>query len=174
MSPATSRRPGLIRNDTVCGSISASPNCPPEPFENEQKYPGVKIGAREARILPRVLITATRRGSWACVSFPIPHFDEKAAKKWDPVRYYNDPKYYLSKDLVRPYRVGMSCAFCHVGPNPIKPPADPEQSEVGEPQLERWRAVLLDRSHLRLESGDRAASSFNSFIPRGRGRSIHR
>ena len=42
------------------------------------------------------------------------------------MRYYNDPKYYLSKDLVKPYRVGMSCAFCHVGPNPIKPPADPE------------------------------------------------
>src|SRR4029077_9936194 len=37
----------------------------------------------------------------------------------------NDPSYYLSKDLARPYRVGMSCAFCHVGPNPSNPPADP-------------------------------------------------
>ncbi len=27
---------------------------------------------------------------------------------------------------MKPYRVGMSCAFCHVGPNPVKPPADPE------------------------------------------------
>ncbi|MGH6868254.1 MAG: hypothetical protein ACREDA_05155, partial [Methylocella sp.] len=26
---------------------------------------------------------------------------------------------------VRPYRVGMSCAMCHVGPSPIHPPADP-------------------------------------------------
>ena len=26
---------------------------------------------------------------------------------------------------MKPYRVGMSCGFCHVGPNPIKPPADP-------------------------------------------------
>ena len=34
--------------------------------------------------------------------------------------------YYNSKDLIRPYRVGMSCGFCHVGPNPVKPPADPE------------------------------------------------
>src|SRR6185436_5974871 len=24
------------------------------------------------------------------------------------------------------YRVGMTCGFCHVGPNPIRPPADPE------------------------------------------------
>ena len=26
--------------------------------------------------------------------------------------------------LVRPYRVGMSCGFCHVGPSPVHPPAD--------------------------------------------------
>ena len=33
--------------------------------------------------------------------------------------------------LIRPYRVGMSCAFCHVGPNPIRPPADPENPKWG-------------------------------------------
>ncbi|HSL04874.1 MAG TPA: hypothetical protein VK901_15205, partial [Nitrospiraceae bacterium] len=52
-----------------------------------------------------------------------------AAKKWDSTRYYNDPSYYLSNDLVKPYRVGMSCGFCHVGPNPVKPPHDPEHPE---------------------------------------------
>ena len=34
--------------------------------------------------------------------------------------------YCEDKDLVRPYRVGMSCGFCHVGPSPVKPPDDPE------------------------------------------------
>src|SRR5262249_54636751 len=58
--------------------------------------------------------------------FPNPAFDEAAAKKWDAERYYTDEKYYLDKSLVRPYRVGMSCGFCHVGPNPVKPPDDPE------------------------------------------------
>ena len=58
--------------------------------------------------------------------FPNPDFDEAAAKKWDPKRFYDDPTYYNDKKLVRPYRVGMSCGFCHVGPNPVKPPADPE------------------------------------------------
>ena len=57
--------------------------------------------------------------------FPNPDFDESAQKKWDPVRFYTDASYYESKDLVKPYRVGMSCGFCHVGPSPIKPPADP-------------------------------------------------
>jgi hypothetical protein len=28
--------------------------------------------------------------------------------------------------LVKPYRVGMSCGFCHVGPSPVNPPADPD------------------------------------------------
>ena len=28
---------------------------------------------------------------------------------------------------MRPYRVGMACGFCHVGPSPINPPKDPER-----------------------------------------------
>ncbi len=58
--------------------------------------------------------------------FPNPAFDAAAAKRWDAQRYYDDPGYYLSKDLVRPYRVGMSCGFCHVSANPEKPPANPD------------------------------------------------
>ncbi len=58
--------------------------------------------------------------------FPNPAFDEDARKKWDAERYYRDPKYYESRDLIKPYRVGMSCGFCHVGPDPVRPPADPE------------------------------------------------
>jgi len=58
--------------------------------------------------------------------FPNPDFDAAAAARWDPDRFYKDRSYYANKDLVRPYRVGMSCGFCHVGPSPINPPADPE------------------------------------------------
>jgi hypothetical protein len=100
------------------------PNCPADPFENEQKYPGVKFGARGKNI-DAGSYYGYATGIVGMRLFPNPDFDEKAAKAWDPVRYYTDPKYYLSKDLVRPYRVGMSCSFCHVGPNPVKPPDDP-------------------------------------------------
>ena len=58
--------------------------------------------------------------------FPNPKFDENARKKWDAGRYQQDAKYYNDPDLVRPYRVGMSCVFCHVAPHPLNPPADPE------------------------------------------------
>lgn len=105
-----------------------SPNCPPDPFENEQKYPGVKIGAR-GKNLPVGSYYGYASGIVGLRLFPNPDFDEAAQRKWDPVRYYNDPSYYNSKDLIRPYRVGMSCAFCHAGPNPLKPPADPEHPE---------------------------------------------
>lgn len=100
-------------------------DCPPEPFENEQKYPGVKIGAR-GRTVEVGSYYGYETGIVGLRLFPNPDFDEAAAQKWDAERYYSDPNYYYSKDLVRPYRVGMSCAFCHVGPNPVKPPADPE------------------------------------------------
>jgi hypothetical protein len=104
------------------------PGCPPDPFENEAKYPGVRIGAR-GKNLPVGSFYGYASGIVGMRLFPNPDFDEEAAKKWDAKRYYEDPTYYLSKDLVKPYRVGMSCAFCHVGPNPVMPPENPEHPE---------------------------------------------
>jgi hypothetical protein len=103
------------------------PDCPPDPFENEQKYPGVALGARgKTQGLPVGSYYGWGTGIVGLRLFPNPAFDEAARKAWDPERFYNDPTYYLRKGLVRPYRVGMSCGFCHVGPNPVHPPADPE------------------------------------------------
>ncbi|GLI39962.1 hypothetical protein KI811_01850 [Geobacter hydrogenophilus] len=101
------------------------PNQPPDPFANEAKYPGVKLGARGSN-LPAGSYYGWPTGIVGLRLFPNPDFDGEAASKWDPVRYYTDPDYYNSRDLIRPYRVGMSCAFCHVGMNPVNPPADPE------------------------------------------------
>jgi hypothetical protein len=102
-----------------------SKDCPPEPFENEQKYPGVKIGAR-GKNMPAGSYYGYATGVVGLRLFPNPDFDEAAGKKWDPERFYTDPSYYNDKNLIRPYRVGMSCGFCHVGPSPVKPPEDPE------------------------------------------------
>ena len=64
--------------------------------------------------------------------YPNPAFDQKAEARWDPERYFDDPDYFLDPALVRPLRVGMACGFCHVGPNPIAPPADPENPRWSE------------------------------------------
>ncbi|SEH29985.1 c-type cytochrome [Rhizobium sp. NFR12] len=117
---------------------------PPDPFggnpDADRRYPGVEVGARgkpvefEARevTLPVGSYYGEPTGVMGLRLFPNPDFDLKASKKWDPDRYYNDPSYYNDKDLVRPYRVGMSCAFCHVGPNPITPPADVERPQFSQ------------------------------------------
>ena len=102
-----------------------------DPFANDQKYPGVKTGARgtdlqDGKKLPVGSYYGEPTGIVGLRLFPNPAFDAAAARRWNPDKYYTDPQYYLSKDLVKPYRVGMSCAFCHVGPNPVNPPADPE------------------------------------------------
>jgi hypothetical protein len=57
--------------------------------------------------------------------FPNPDFNEEAKKQWDAQRYYNDADYAVSKDLVRPYRIGISCGSCHIAFHPLNPPADP-------------------------------------------------
>ncbi len=103
------------------------PSCPPDPFEDEAKYPGVKIGARgRSDKFPVGSYYGYATGIVGLRLFPNPDFDEAAEKNWNPERFYKDPDYYNNKDLVRPYRVGMSCGFCHVSPNPTNPPADPE------------------------------------------------
>src|SRR5574340_763043 len=110
-----------------------SKDCPPDPFENESKYPGVAIGAR-GKTVPVGSYYGYASGILGLRLFPNPAFDDKAAKAWDPERYYTDPSYYNRKDLVRPYRVGMSCGFCHVGPSPVKPPADRSEEHTSELQ----------------------------------------
>ena len=103
------------------------PECGPDPFANEQKYPGIKIGARGATV-PVGSYYGEGTGIVGLRLFPNPAFDEKAKQHWgDGSRFYTDPSFYNDAKLVKPYRVGMSCGFCHVGPNPLKPPADPNE-----------------------------------------------
>ncbi|MCU1324429.1 MAG: hypothetical protein JWM43_4078 [Acidobacteriaceae bacterium] len=103
-------------------------DCPADPFESESNYPGVKIGAR-GHTVPVGSYYGLASGIVGLRLFPNPDFDEDAAKRWDAERFYKDPDYYNDKNLIRPYRVGMACAFCHVGPNPTHPPSDPEHPE---------------------------------------------
>lgn len=105
-----------------------SDDCGLDPFADAEKYPGVKVGAR-GETVPVGSYYGEPSGIVGLRLFPNPDFDAEAAEVWDPVRYYEDPDYYHRKDIVRPYRVGMTCAFCHVGPNPVNPPADPENPE---------------------------------------------
>ncbi len=111
-----------------------SSDCPPDPFENAEKYPGVRTGSRgqplgDGTVQPVGSYYGYATGVLGLRLFPNPQFDAAAAQAWDPERYYTDPGYYNRKDLVRPYRVGMSCGFCHAGPSPVNPPDEPEHPQ---------------------------------------------
>ena len=106
-------------------------DCAADPFENEQKYPGVKLGAR-GKTVPVGSFYGKASGIMGLRLFPNPDFDDAAKKKWDdaikknPDAYYNEPDFYNNNKVIRPYRVGMSCGFCHISMAPTNPPADPE------------------------------------------------
>ena len=115
----------LDQRDPGCGSDQAKYPGAPDPLADPDKYPGVQVKAR-GKTVPIGSYYGEPTGVLGLRLFPNPDFDDAARARWDPERYYTDPAYYNDKNLVRPYRVGMSCGFCHVGPSPISPPADPE------------------------------------------------
>ncbi len=96
--------------------VPVSAECPADPYENESKYPGVKTGARGTTV-PVGSYYGKASGVLGLRLFPNPAFNDAAKKRWDEAksngdanRFYTDPKFYNDKNLVRPYRVGMSCA----------------------------------------------------------------
>lgn len=86
-----------------------------------------------------------------------PNFDAAAKADWmkhvgpDGINhdFYENPDYFNNPNLARPYIVGMACAFCHVGPDPVRPPADPENPTwanlndyVGAQYLKVWAVFV--------------------------------
>ncbi|MCI0540950.1 MAG: hypothetical protein L0Z50_37595, partial [Verrucomicrobiales bacterium] len=90
--------------------------------------------------------------------FKNPKFTGSAVKKWDAKRYYDDPKYYSDPNLVRPYRIGMSCAFCHTSAHPLNPPLDPASP--------RWENLsgAIGSQYLRIRGVFGNLLSTNNFI----------
>ena len=54
--------------------------------------------------------------------------------------YYTDQSINADPTLVRPFRVSMSCGFCHISPHPLNPPANPE-----EPQWSNLSTTIGDQ-----------------------------
>ncbi|MEM8913493.1 MAG: hypothetical protein AAGC97_17130, partial [Planctomycetota bacterium] len=61
--------------------------------------------------------------------FTNPEFTGSAIRHWDADRFYTDRSYATDPATIRPFRVGMTCAFCHVAPHPLNPPTNVEQCD---------------------------------------------
>jgi hypothetical protein len=77
--------------------------------------------------------------------FPNPRF---AAAQWSAEEYFRNPA-----RVEPPYLVGFSCAFCHMGFNPLNPPKDPEHP--------RWENLAANIGNQYLREGE-------LFLGRGR------
>ena len=143
-------------------------DCPADPFADEKKYPGVKIGARGSTV-PVGSYYGFPTGIVGLRLFPNPDFDEAAAQHWNAEKYFTDPSYYNDKNLVRPYRIGMSCGFCHVGPSPTNPPAERGPSGMGEFEFDRRRAIHVGGPAVRVQRGlQELHVSARAHLPAGR------
>src|ERR1035438_1623121 len=91
-----------------------------DPFADEEKYPGVKFLHRGETLpdgtkLPLGSFYGYPTGIVGLRLFPNPNFGAKEKAAWDAKRFYENDPTYVTLNLVRPYRVGIACAFCHVG-----------------------------------------------------------
>jgi hypothetical protein len=114
------------------------PACPPDPFADPEKYPGVVIGARadfrkgadlkaqQGKTLDAGSYYGEPTGVIGLRLFPNPEFDQTPGNAGIPSGT-TGRQVLRRQGSCEAYRVGMSCAFCHVGPNPVNPPADPER-----------------------------------------------
>lgn len=101
-------------------------------------------GAEPEGIDPKVFGRPT--GLFGFRLFDNPDFKGAAAEEWkkylDPVtgeakKFYEDADFAARKDLVRPYRVGVSCGSCHIAFHPCFPPED-----RNEPKYENLASAI--------------------------------
>ena len=92
----------------------------------KQKYPGVKIGARGKNI-PAGSYYGYATGIVGLRLFPNPDFDERAARR-NGTRFATTMIRATTTSRISSSHIASvcRCGFCHVGPNPVKPPADPD------------------------------------------------
>jgi hypothetical protein len=57
------------------------------------------------------------------------YWKKKVEDSSDDAFYKLDQDVHGDPKLVRPFRVSMSCAYCHVAPHPLNPPANPAEPE---------------------------------------------
>ena len=77
--------------------------------------------------------------------------------------YYENAEYYNKPKLVRPYAVGMACAFCHVSSRSGASAREFRRAAVGESQRLRRRAVSEGVGSIRAATVIGAESS-DSFV----------
>ena len=136
------------------------PSCPPDPFANADRNTRACRSARAGRPCRSAPTTANPPGIVGLRLFPESGLRrERAQEAGTRSAIYNDPRYYFDR------RPGSALPRRHVvrvlsrRTESDQSAGRPREPEVGEPELQRRRAVLLGRPHLQL-AGRRQRRSF--------------
>ena len=99
------------------------------------------------------------------------YWDERVVHAQKNDAYYTDNDINADPDLVRPFRVSMSCGFCHVAFHPLNPPSDPENPKW-EQSVQHHRQSVLDPDRRVFEPGQAGKLHLSRLLPASnRGRS---
>ncbi len=122
--------------------LPAPSKCPAVPFTLTTDADYVKALSELATDVPDTAIYGYPSGVIGLRLFPNPDFFSntdaaaEARRRWKAKVENSDDAYYKpgspipsDPQLVRPFRVGMTCAFCHIAPHPLNPPPDPENPD---------------------------------------------
>ena len=149
---ASRKRPGRILQRWNLWLDKRQPGCPPDPFENAAKYPGVqdRLARHDAQrhAVRHRLVLRLRHRHRRLSAVPEPGLRRARGGALGCAAVLHRPAYYSDKTLVKPYRVGdvvraaATSAPTRSSRRPIR------TTRLGEPELQRRRAVLLGRSHL--------------------------
>lgn len=99
---------------------------PASPSSNAAAYADSAQGPYGSHQPPDPYVYGYSSGIVGLRLFPNPEFSPSAARRFSAQRYYDDPAYASNPTTIRPFRVGMACSFCHVGPHPLNPPQEVE------------------------------------------------
>ncbi len=147
-------------------------DCAPDPFENETKYPGVKIGARGTTV-PVGSFYGKATGVVGLRLFPNPDFNDAAKQKWDaaikknPDAFYTDPDFYNNKQTSAALSRRHVVRLLSRRSGAEQSPEGSGESAMGQSEFKSRCAIFLGRPHLHLESARarNPTSSFSSSIP---------
>ncbi len=153
------RRPGPIRTASGCGSTCAIRSCPPDPFANAKDYPGVEIGARGKTVAVGSYY-GEPTGSRRPAAVPEPGLRREGAPALE-LRPVLQRSRRTTPIAISSGRIASACRarFCHVGPESDQAAGGSRESEVGESELDRRRAVLLVGPRLQLARATRTQDS---------------
>ena len=126
------------------------PACPPDPFANAERYPGITDRRPRPDRAGRLLLRrADRHRRPAAVSEPGFRREGARALELRPVLQRPRRTTWIAISSGRTASA-MSCGFCHVGPESDQAAGGSREPQMGRAQLERRRPVFLVGSRLQL------------------------